>query len=211
MYDGNLSRALRATKVGTRDEQCGNVGGTEGRLLKGIGSCACCGSRAAAAKARAAVTVARQIRARKHVSRRWPALPCRRHRHHFCCGTTAYAFAERRLAVVTGWVAIARFVPPTHRQSPDIPRNAGPIQLAAPPQSECIPSSRIAPRPSAFRRAATNRAPPLSNHEELRFDKGSRQRAHWAGPSPSSADELASSHVICGKAPQRHTGPELDT
>ena len=114
MYDGNLSRALRATKVGTRDEQCGNVGGTEGRLLKGIGSCACCGSRAAAAKARAAVTVARQIRARKHVSRRWPALPCRRHRHHFCCGTTAYAFAERRLAVVTGWVAIARSVPPTH-------------------------------------------------------------------------------------------------
>ena len=125
----------------------------------------------------------------KHVSRRRPALPCRRHRHHFCCGTTAYAFAECRLAVVTGWVAITRSVPPTHRQSPDIPRNAGPIQLAAPPQSECIPSSRIAPRPSAFRRAATNRAPPLSNHEELRFDKGSRQRAHWAGPSPSSADE----------------------
>ena len=77
----------------------------------------------------------------------------------------------------------------TDRQSPDIPRNAGPIQLAAPPQSECIASSRIVPRPSASRRAATNRAPPLSNHEELRFDKGSTQRAHWAGAEPSSAAE----------------------
>ena len=71
----------------------------------------------------------------------------------------------------------------TDRQSLDIPRNSGPIQLAAPPQSECISSSRIVPRPSASRRAATTREPPLSNHEELRFDEGSTQRAHWAGPS----------------------------
>ena len=118
----------------------------------------------------------------KHVSRRRPALPCRRHRHHLCCGTTAYAFAECRLAVVTGWVAITRSVPPTAKAL-DIPRNAGPIQLAAPPQSECISRSRIVPRPSASRRAATTREPPLSNHEELRFDEGSTQRAHWAGPS----------------------------
>ena len=49
----------------------------------------------------------------KHVSRRRPALPCRRQRHHFRCGTTAYAFAECRLAVVSDWVAITRSVPPT--------------------------------------------------------------------------------------------------
>eukprot|EP00964_Phaeocystis_antarctica_P094619 scaffold61292_cov64-Phaeocystis_antarctica.AAC.4 len=88
----------------------------------------------------------------------------------------------------------------TDRQSPDIPRNAGPIQLAAPPQNECISRSRIVPRPSASRRAATTREPSLSNHEELRFDEGSTQRAHWAGPSRAAhgaaptKDRLADLH-----------------
>eukprot|EP00964_Phaeocystis_antarctica_P099349 scaffold65187_cov67-Phaeocystis_antarctica.AAC.4 len=42
------------------------------------------------------------------------SLPCHRHRcPYFCCGTIAYAFAECRLAVVSGWVAITRSMPPT--------------------------------------------------------------------------------------------------
>jgi hypothetical protein len=82
-------------------------------LLKGIGACACCRSRVAAAKNTGGGDGGKADQSHKHVSRRRPALPCRRHRHHFCCGTEAYAFAECRLAVVTGSVAITRSVPPT--------------------------------------------------------------------------------------------------
>ena len=103
-------------------------------MLKGIGSCECCGSRVASQRSELRpqsllrygmfssafpnweIFLRRsqsQIRA-KHVSRVRPVLPCHRHcRPYFCCSTTAYAFAERRLAVFSGWVATTRSMPPT--------------------------------------------------------------------------------------------------
>ena len=118
-----------------------------------------------------------------HVSRRRPALPCHRHRRpYFCCGTTAHAFAECRLAVVSGWVVIPRSMPPTAKALTFLGMLAR-FSL----QRRCKANVYRAPGLFHYLRLLDEHRPPerlpLSNDEELRFDEGSTQRAHWAGPS----------------------------